>query len=289
MGDDVLVTGATGFIGQHLVAALTTAGASVRTHSRQHGDIASMPLEFEDVRHVFHLAARTFVPDSWKMPREFYETNVLGTVNVLEFCRRTKAALTFLSSYVYGAPQTLPIAETHPLQAYNPYSHTKIVAEDAVRFYAKTFGVTATIVRPFNVYGPGQSEPFLIPGVIRKVLDPTLEATTVTDLRPRRDYIFIADLVALLMRTREVAGGGTYNAGSGDSYSVQTIVETVGKVTGIHKPIRSTEQRRENEILDVVADMTHATSALQWQPTTTLRDGLRQTIAWVQTTIEARR
>ena len=118
---------------------------------------------------------RTFVPDSWKTPTVFYETNVLGTVNVLELCRRTSASLTFISSYVYGHPRSLPIAEDHPCRRSTRYSHSKILAEEVVRFYAATFHMPAAIVRPFNVFGAGQSDMFLIPKVMRQVLDPQLE------------------------------------------------------------------------------------------------------------------
>src|SRR5512142_814685 len=127
MTSDILVTGATGFLGRSLVAALQKRGYRVVSHSSADGDIAHCPLPMENVGHVFHLAARTFVPDSLRCPQSFYETNVLVTVNVLEHCRKTGAALTLLSSYVYGVPQHLPIREHHPLVAFNPYAQTKIL------------------------------------------------------------------------------------------------------------------------------------------------------------------
>jgi nucleoside-diphosphate-sugar epimerase len=289
MGDVILVTGATGFIGTHLVPALEDAGLRVLAHSQRLGDIATHPLDFDDVRHVFHLAARTFVPDSWKAPSGYYEVNVLGTINMLEFCRRTGASLTFLSSYVYGSPCSLPIAETHPLQAFNPYSHTKILAEEAVGFYATAFGVRAAVVRPFNVYGPGQSRQFLIPEIIRQLLDPQIESTTVSDLRPSRDYLYISDLVSLLVKTLDAGAGGVYNAGSGQSRSVRWIIDTVSEIAGISKPIRSTEQPRTNEVLDVVADIARADRELQWRPTISMHAGLALTIAWMRTELAAER
>jgi nucleoside-diphosphate-sugar epimerase len=289
MSDAILVTGATGFIGRHLVPALEAAGHRVKAHSRRHGDISSGPLDGDDVRHVFHLAARTFVPDSWSVPASFYQVNVLGTVNVLEFCRRTGASLTFLSSYVYGPPRALPVSESHPLAAFNPYSHTKILAEETVRFYMATFGVQASVVRPFNVYGPSQGHHFLIPEIVRQLLDPANDEITVADLRPRRDYIYVADLVSLLLKTVDAGAGGVYNAGSGESQSVQWIIDTVSELAGICKPIRSTEQPRANEILDVVADVAHASRDLDWRPSTSLRDGLARTLAWIQAELAAAR
>ena len=111
-------------------------------------------------RPTAYRSARTFVPDSWSAPLSFYEVNLLGTVNVLEFCRARGASLTLVSSYVYGPPARLPIAEDEPLCAFNPYSHTKILAEETSLYYQRQFGVPVTIVRPFNVYGPGQDADF---------------------------------------------------------------------------------------------------------------------------------
>ena len=179
MKNEILVTGASGFVGRRLVAALEGRGLAVKKHSDGDGDIATCPLPMDGVGHVFHLAARTFVPDSWKDPRPFYQTNVMGAVNVLEHCRRHQSSLTLISSYVYGQPQRLPIAEDHPLSAPNPYAHTKILAEEAARFYERNFGLSLVIVRPFNIYGPGQTGPFLIPSIVRQVLDPPVDAVRV--------------------------------------------------------------------------------------------------------------
>jgi nucleoside-diphosphate-sugar epimerase len=282
MRDAILVTGASGFIGTHLVRALEAEGRQVYTHSLQDGNIARCELDFDGVLHVYHLAGKTFVPDSWKSPLAFYETNVLGTANVLEFCRRRRASITFVSSYVYGNPISLPISEDHQIRPLNPYSHTKILAEELVRYYNSQFGVASAIVRPFNIYGPGQESHFLVPKLIRQMLDPACDRITVMDLRPRRDYIHVRDLVALLMSTMTVAGISVYNAGSGTSYSIQQLIDEICSVTLTHKPLHSTGESRPEEVLDVVADISKANTELHWWPQISIRKGLSETIAWMQ-------
>ena len=277
MNDVMVVTGATGFIGRHLVEALRADGYRVLTHGSGDGDIASCRLDFGRPHHVFHLAGRSFVPDSWTSPLDFYRTNVTGTVNVLESCRRARAPLTFVSSYVYGMPHGLPISERHPLQAFNPYSHSKILAEDAVRYFAKQFDLTTTIVRPFNVYGPGQDERLLVPMLVRQALDPGVDEIRVRDARPKRDFLHVHDLVSLLLATLR-RPGGVYNAGSGRSISIGELVGRIRAVTGCEKPLCSTSEERPEEVLDVVADVSLAKDELAWEPTISIDKGLRDTI-----------
>lgn len=271
---EILVTGADGFVGSRLVPALCTAGRRVHGISIRDGDIARCALPFARVGHVFHLAARMFVPDSWSDPRAFYDTNVMGTVNVLEFCRTHGAALTLVSSYVYGQPKSLPISEDHPLEAFNPYSQTKIIAEEIARFYERHFGVRLTIVRPFNLYGPRQDARFLIPSLIRQALDPALEAIHVADARPKRDYLYIDDLVALLVATLTSDAPGTYNAGSGTSTSIGELVAIINRVTRQNKALVSEGQQRPQEVMDVVADVSRAAARLGWRPQVSLEAGI---------------
>jgi UDP-glucose 4-epimerase len=279
MKNETLVTGATGFLGRHLVAALESQGHAVRRHSSTDGDIADCPLPTEGVSHVFHLAGESYVPESWRNPQAFYRTNVMGTVNVLEHCRRNQAALTLISSYVYGEPQRLPIAEDHPLAAANPYAHTKILAEHTARFYEQRFGLALTIVRPFNIYGPGQRDSFLIPSIVRQVLDPSAAVVQVTDLRPKRDYVYVADAVTLLLATLRPGVHGIYNLGSGCSASVAEVAEQVNVAAGVRKPVVSADQPRPGEILDVVADTSRAAAELDWRPRTSLAEGIAAVVA----------
>ena len=160
--DKVLVTGADGFLGSYLVAEFRHRGVSVIPVSRKLGfDILVDNLPLDGVRHVFHLAARTFVPNSWSDPSSFHLTNTHGTVRVLDQCRKHGCSVSFASTYVYGEPNYIPIDEQHPVKAWTPYTFSKIASEEACRFFSETFGVPVTILRIFNIYGPGQDAEIL--------------------------------------------------------------------------------------------------------------------------------
>ena len=280
MSDEILITGAGGFVGRHLDAALRLRGIKTRLWTHQQGDIARANLDFPNVRQVVHLAAKTFVPESWNAPLQFYEVNVLGTANVLEFCRRQKARMVFISSYVYGRPQFLPITESHPLEAFNPYGHTKLMSEDLVTSYGRFFGVQQVILRPFNIYGPGQEPHFLIPEIISQALDPNKHAIQLMDLRPKRDYLHVNDLVSLIEKVLDDSNAsGVFNAGSGHSVSVEELGNLVNQILGQAKPLTSTNTPRPNEVLDLYADISRAAELLQWKPSMPLEEGLAGIIA----------
>ena len=271
----ILVTGANGFIGNVLVEKLKQNNNLVSVFDTHIGDISvknSLNIFNEaKIDNVIHLAARSFVPDSWQNPFDFYQTNVLGTTNVLEFCRNNDCKLTMISSYVYGAPEYLPIDENHPIKSYNPYSQTKIISETICDFYATNFGVKTTIIRPFNVYGPKQAPTFLIPEIITKAFND--EIIEVMDLKPKRDYIYVDDLVDALIQTLDHPEG-IYNIGSGYSISVADIVKTILKIANINKQYTSKQESRKNEIFDVIANIEKAKNELNWKPKTSLESGL---------------
>jgi nucleoside-diphosphate-sugar epimerase len=289
MRDAVLVTGSGGFIATHLIEALRAQGRPVVAHSHRDGDIATCALPEEGIGHVVHLAGRSFVPDSWRDARGFYQTNVVGTVNVLELCARRSISLTCISSYVYGIPRVLPIGEDHPLGALNPYAHSKILAEEAVAYFTGRDALAAAVVRPFNVYGPGQDERFLIPSLIRQALDPACDRIAVRDLRPRRDFLHVQDFVALLVALVTSPRSGVFNAGSGRSVSIAELAAAIGAAAGADKPLDSTDEPRAHEVLDVVADISRAHRELGWQPRVDLAAGLRDTVCWTRDQVAAAR
>lgn len=281
MSETTLVTGADGFVGRALVAALRGQGRQVVEHTIADGDLASTIPSYDSLKHVYHLAAKTFVPDSWREPAEFYRVNVQGTVNVLEMCRRQSASVTIVSSYVYGKPQQDPIPETHPLAAFNPYGHSKILAEQAGEYFREAFGLSVSILRPFNLFGPGQASSFLIPSILRQALDPGAQAIAVLDDRPRRDYLYIDDFVSLLLCFAD-GRSGTFNAGSGVSHSVREVLEMVNRLLLVPKPIVCEGVQRPVEILDMRADISLASRSLGWRPAVSLQEGLRRSFEFLQ-------
>lgn len=279
MSDTVLVTGGTGFIGAAVTAALRQRGRQVIALGRADGDIAAPETldrqRGKGVTSIIHCAGRTFVPDSWQDPAGFMQTNALGTIRVLDFCHRESARLVHLSAYIYGQPETLPIREDAAIRANNPYALSKHVAEQACRFYAEHRDVPVTILRPFNVYGPGQPGHFLIPTIFSQLHGAAIE---MLDLEPRRDYVFLADLVDAILRAEAVRAQGhrTLNIGGGRSFSVAEIVAAAQEVAGTSLKVASRKQTRPNEISDVVADIGAAKAELGWQARTSLRDGLKE-------------
>jgi len=275
----ILITGADGFIGRHLVKALQDLHHSIICHTLNDGDISNPETlkKYSDIDHIFHLAARTFVPDSFEHPYDFFHTNYLGTVNVLEFCRNHSCSLTFMSTYVYGQAQYLPVDEKHPIVGLTPYHQSKIAGEELCEFYNRQFGVKVTILRPFNVYGQGQSSQFLIPEILRQILDPAIKEVQVMDLEPKRDYIFINDLIdAMILTMNSKKPIAIYNVGSGTSKSVEEVILDIQSVTGIYKPYCSLGKSRKTEVSDCIADISAIKSDFRFTPRFTLITGIAE-------------
>lgn len=277
--DRVVMTGHTGFIGRHLTARLESLGVDVAGVSRSTGwDLLNDDLPLDGASHVFHLAALSFVPDSWADPAGVYRVNTEGTVRVLDQCRRAGVPLTFISTFVYGAGAPVPVPESFPPTPANPYAFSKLAAEDACRFFARTFDMDVTILRLFNAYGPGQSDAFLIPTIARQAADPDVAEIVLADLEPRRDFIHVSDAVEAMARTISLPGGGTYNIGSGRSHSIGEVIAACLKAAGSSKPFRGRGERRENEVMDIVADISAFTAATGWRPQTGLEAGMQTVI-----------
>ncbi len=277
----ILVTGASGFIGSRLVSKLESIGLNIIKADSSVGDIVEFNFIEEyktyTIKHIFHLAAMTFVPDSWENPVDFYKTSVIGTGNVLELCRNKNIPLTFVSSYLYGKPKSLPILENSDVKSNNPYAHSKYLAEELCKFYSEYYDVKVTIARPFNIYGKDQKEIFLIPHIINQVLNKN--EIKVKDLNPKRDYLYLDDLVDGLVKTMNSKSLFTiYNFGSGYSLSVKEIIDMVQDICNTNKEIISEDKERRDEILDVVADISKAKKELNWMPNTSFADGIKKIV-----------
>uniref|UniRef100_UPI0040473D8B NAD-dependent epimerase/dehydratase family protein n=1 Tax=Algoriphagus sp. TaxID=1872435 RepID=UPI0040473D8B len=275
----IIVTGANGFVGKYLVSNLISSGYQVFEVTRVLGEITEpstwSSLPQADV--VIHLAAKSFVPDSWSDISGFISCNLLGTIEALNYCKSRNAKLVYVSSYLYGNPQKLPISETDELSVNNPYALTKKLAEDSCEFYAKSFGIPVTILRPFNVYGTGQSDQFLIPSLIYQVSKKN--KIFVKDLEPKRDYLYIDDLITAISKAVMYEGNfDVFNVGSGISYSVKELIDVIQSCAGTNLPVFSESSRRKNEIMDTVADICHAKESLNWHPEWTLEEGIKRMI-----------
>ncbi len=278
----ILVTGFSGFIGKHLLERLNQTNHELILMDLANGfDICDWEQvkQVENVDFIVHLANLSFIPASYEQPKRFYETNYLSTLNMLELCRINNAKMIFFSSYVYGHPQYQPIDENHPIQAYNPYSQTKVICESLCEGYNRDFKVPITIFRPFNIYGKGQNPDFLIPTIIQQVQSGKI---VIKDDRPKRDYIYIEDVIDAIITVIESKNENNflkkYNLGSGISYSVKEIVDIVRGFFDTEIEYLCSNERRPNEVMDTIADISKIKSELNWQPKISIQEGLKKMI-----------
>lgn len=274
----VVVTGGEGFIGSRLVTRLKGLSDDVLTIDVHSGiDICDWN-SLQDIGGfdvLYHLAAKIFVPESYEDPRGYYQVNIVGTLNALELCRKSHAKMVFASSYVYGQPKYQPIDENHPRDPFNPYALSKILGEDLCHGYHRDFGINVVIMRPFNIYGEGQDERFLIPSIIKQAKRGYI---VLQDPEPRRDWVHVDDVVEAYVLAGRYPGEGfeIYNIGSGRSLSVKEVVEQIIKQIGDDVRVNYLSERRSYEIMDTVADITRAVSVLGWSPSVSFEEGLKR-------------
>jgi GDP-4-dehydro-6-deoxy-D-mannose reductase len=280
--NNILVTGAAGFIGGHLLNTLNKRNDKFFAATRANGDISSVQTweNFPDCNIVIHLAGKSFVPESWSKVHDFTEANLLSTISALEYCKQRNSRLIYISSYMYGNPSHLPISEKMPVVIKNPYALTKRWAEESCEFYHNNFDIPITILRPFNVYGPGQSSNFLLPHIINQLKYG--KEIRVKDLAPKRDYIYIKDLINAIIKAIDTnLGYEIFNIGSGESYSVKEIISIVQEISGLSLPVFSEESERKSEIMNTIADISKANELLKWAPYFDIYKGLQETIECV--------
>lgn len=312
-GTKVLVTGAAGFIGSHLVQRLLAEGAQVRALLRYDsqnrvGHLAELSdteraaveiirgdLKDPEAIHravhgcsvVFHLGALIAIPFSYQNPTDYVQTNVVGTLNVLNACLKSQVEriIHTSTSEVYGTAQYVPMTLDHPRQAQSPYSASKIAADALVTSYARSFELPAVILRPFNTFGPRQSPRAVIPTIVRQAL--AGDVIRLGSKAPTRDFLFIDDTVAGFVAAAKstLTPGTELQIGTGIETSIGEVVETTGHLLGKALRVISEEQRLRpgaSEVERLVCDYSDAQRDIGWSPKVTFSEGLKRFIEWVQ-------
>ncbi|MBN1213347.1 MAG: SDR family NAD(P)-dependent oxidoreductase [candidate division Zixibacteria bacterium] len=308
----ILVTGADGFIGSHLTEALVREGYSVRAfvmyNSLGHwGWLEQAPPEIKNVVEImagdirdrafvrrtvsgvhflFHLASLVAIPYSYLAEESFVDTNIKGTLNLLQAARESGVEKFFhtSTSEIYGTAQQVPMDEKHPATGQSPYAATKIAADAMAEAFRRSYAVPVTILRPFNTYGPRQSARAVIPTIITQIAT-GVKKIRLGSLTPRRDFTFVEDIVRAFTAAaaKDNLTGEAINIGSGEDIAIGELAE---KIAGLmHQPVKIIEAperiRPENsEVQRLVCDRSKAGRLLGWQPETKLDDGLKKTIAW---------
>lgn len=318
MTHQVLVTGAGGFIGSHLVELLVREGYKVRAFVHYNsnnnwynlerapadilkevevvaGDIVdpySVDSAVKGCETVFHLAALIGIPYSYVAPASYVSVNVNGTLNVLEACKRhgVRRVLHTSTSETYGTAQYVPIDEKHPLVGQSPYSATKIAADKLALSYHLSFDTPVTVVRPFNTYGPRQSMRAIIPTIIVQAL--TNGRLRLGSLDPVRDLTFATDTARgfLMASLSDSVIGDTVNLGVGEGSSVRELVDLVGQLLGKELPVEIDQKRirpANSEVMRLISDNSKAKERMGWQPRVSLKDGLEQTVRFVEQNLDA--
>ena len=311
----VLVTGAGGFIGSHLTERLVTLSANVRALVRYNssgtwgwldtstardeievvsGDIRdrdSIGQAFKGVDVVFHLAALIGIPYSYSTPLAYVRTNIEGTLNVLQLARQSDVGLTVhtSTSEVYGSARYVPIDEEHPLQGQSPYAASKIGADYMVDSYHRSFGLPVTTVRPFNAYGPRQSDRAIVPTIVTQAL--SASEVRLGNLSPTRDLTYVTDTAEgyILVAESPEAVGQTINIGSGREISIRELAETILRLSGRNVPIVLDDERvrpEGSEVERLCADSSKALRISGWRPKISLQKGLADTMDWIKDHIE---
>ncbi len=313
MSKRVLVTGAGGFIGSHLVERLVARGDRVRAFVHYNGanrrghlddmgedvlrDVEIVAGDITDpwrveaaVRGcevVYHLAALIAIPYSYDAPEAYMTTNVMGTLNVAQACLRAGVArlVHTSTSEVYGSAQYVPIDEAHPLVGQSPYSASKIGADKVVESFALSFDLPAVTVRPFNTYGPRQSARAVIPTIIAQALAGSV--VRLGNTAPVRDLTFVTDTADGFVAAAGAAAppGAVVNLGTGSGLSVGDVVEEVGRRLGKALRVEADPLRvrpHNSEVTRLISDNAKAASLLGWRPTVSIGEGLDATIRYVQ-------
>ena len=312
-GKHILVTGAGGFIGSHLVEQLVAKGAKVRAFVRYNsradaGLLKQIPAEIlkeveiigGDLRDedavrkavqgnqvVFHLGALISIPYSYYHPVEVASTNIMGTLNTLIACRDfgVERLVHTSTSEVYGTARRVPIDESHPLQGQSPYSASKISADKLAESFFCTYSLPVITVRPFNTFGPRQSARAVIPTIITQAL--TCDRIHLGNLETTRDFTYVSDTVNGFTKAAESENGlgHVFNLGTGKEIRIGDLADLVIQKVGRPVKIEVESQRlrpKDSEVFRLLSNNLLAKETIDWQPKITFENGLDLTIAWIK-------
>lgn len=314
-GKKVLVTGAGGFIGSHLVEILVEQDNNVtcfvRYNSRKDtGMLAYLPesvfsqlrIIYGDLRDpfatdkavknidiIFHLGALISIPYSYVHPREVVESNVFGTLNILNSALKQGISriIHTSTSEVYGTGQYIPIDENHPLQGQSPYSASKIGADKISESFYRSFSLPIVTIRPFNVYGPRQSPRAVIPTIIMQLLSES-DIIHLGALHPTRDFTFVKDIVdgfiAAAIADNNI-NGEVINLGSSFEISIGDLAKKIMKILGIEKDIRTDKNRqrpKDSEVERLFCNNQKANELLKWSPKVSMEEGILRVADWIK-------
>lgn len=308
----ILVTGADGFIGSHLTELLVDMGFNVKAFVYYNsfsnwgwidswpenkkakleifaGDIRDPNGVYEAMKDcdiVFHLAALIAIPFSYHSPDSYVDTNIKGTLNILQAAKRlnTKRVLCTSTSEVYGTAQFVPITETHPKQGQSPYSATKIGADAIADSFFRSFNLPVTIVRPFNTYGPRQSARAIIPTIISQLLNGATELK-LGDTTPTRDLVYVKDTAKGFLKIAETDSliGEEVNLATQNEISIGDLAGLLMKLTGKSAQIITDNQRlrpKKSEVFRLLGSSEKLVKHTNWSPQTSLEEGLIETVSW---------
>ncbi len=277
----LVIAGSKGFIGSNLISILPKEKYSIFSIDIEDGIDLSRKRDLNKIPKfdVFvHLANLSYVPESYSNPESFFKINYLTTLNALELCRKNNARLIYISSYIYGKPEYLPVDEKHPVKPFNPYAQSKYLCEILCDGYLRDFGVKTTILRPFNVYGVGQNGSLLIPEIVQQLTN-GLKTIKLKDASPRRDYVNVVDVAKAIKRCIDTDEKfGKYNICSGKSYSVKEVTDIIN--SNLTNPVEFSfsESDRINEVNETVGSFQKIYFDLNWKPTVSLEEGLKAII-----------
>lgn len=275
----IAISGSKGFIGSNLIPLLEKSGDKVIPIDIKNGlDLTNWEQleKFPDFDVFVHLANLTYVPASYERPLDFYTINYLSTLHVLELCRQRKANHIYISSYIYGNPEYLPVDEKHPVHPFNPYAQTKFICESLCQAYERDFNVITTIVRPFNIFGPFQNGDLLIPSIIRQ-LQQKVTRIQLKDPRPRRDYVYVTDVVNAIQSCiiADFKEGEVFNICSGKSFSVREMTEIIQSLLPFQLDFSFETSDRKSEVFETIGSFDKLHTFTGWEPIIDFKMGIK--------------